>query len=44
MQSQWISVSATGYKLSVVFKTKTRGNFIEWFETGIRYEVGSGVL
>lgn len=44
MQSQWISVSATGYKLSIVFKTKTRGNLIEWFETGIRYEIGNGVL
>lgn len=44
MQSQWISVSATGYKVSIVFKTKTRGNLIEWFETAIRYETGNGVL
>lgn len=44
MQSQWISVSATGYKVSLVFKTKTRGNLIEWFETAIRYENGNGVL
>lgn len=44
MQSQWIAVAATGYKVSIVFKTKTNGNFIEWFETGIRYAVGSGVL
>lgn len=44
MQSQWLAVSATGYKLSVVFKTKTSGKFIEWFETDIRYELGNGVL
>lgn len=44
IRSQWIANSSTGYKASVVFKTKTKGNLIEWFETGIRYEVGSGVL
>lgn len=42
--SQWIANSSTGYKASVVFKTKTKGNLIEWYETGIRYETGSGVL
>lgn len=44
IRSQWIANSATGYKAGIVFKTKTKGNLIEWFETGIRYEVGSGVL
>lgn len=44
IRSQWIANSATGYKASVVFKTKTKGNLIEWYETGIRYELGSGVL
>lgn len=44
IRSQWIANSATGYKASIVFKTKTKGNLIEWYETGIRYEVGNGVL
>ncbi|MBR2136664.1 MAG: hypothetical protein IJ852_01735 [Alphaproteobacteria bacterium] len=44
IQSQWIANSSTGYKASIVFKTKTKGNLIEWYETGVRYEVGSGVL
>lgn len=42
--SQWICCSASGFKLSVVFKTKTKGNLIEWHNTGIRYEQGSGIL
>lgn len=44
IRSQWIANSSTGYKAGIVFKTKTRGNMIEWFETGIRYEAGNGVL
>ena len=44
IRSQWIANSATGFKASVVFKTKTRGNLIEWFDTGVRYERASGVL
>ncbi|MCQ2734861.1 MAG: hypothetical protein MJ212_02790 [Alphaproteobacteria bacterium] len=44
IRSQWIANSSTGYKASIVFKTKTKGNMIEWYETGIRYETGSGVL
>lgn len=44
IRSQWIANSATGFKASVVFKTKTRGNLIEWFDTGIRYEQGSGIF
>ena len=43
-RSQWIANSATGFKESIVFKTKTRGNLIEWFDTGVRYETGSGLL
>ncbi len=44
IRSQWIAASATGFKASIVFKTKTRGNLIEWYDTGIRYENGSGIL
>lgn len=44
IRSQWIANSSTGYKASIVFKTKTKGNMIEWYETGIRFETGSGVL
>ncbi len=44
IRSQWIANSATGFKASIVFKTKTRGNLIEWFDTGVRYEQASGVL
>ena len=44
IRSQWIANSATGFKASIVFKTKTRGNLIEWFDTGVRYERASGIL
>ena len=44
MQGQWLANNATGFKASVVFKTKTAGNKIEWFETGLRVEKGTGVL
>lgn len=44
IQSQWIANSATGFKASVVFKTKTRGNLIEWYDTGFRYEQGNSIL
>jgi hypothetical protein len=44
INSQWIMNSATGVKISVVLKTKTKGILIDWFETGIRYEVGSGII
>lgn len=44
VQSQWIMNSAVGVKASVVFKTKTKGVLIDWFETGIRYEVGTGIV
>lgn len=44
IQSQWIMNSAVGVKVSVVFKTKTTGILIDWYETGIRYEVGTGIV
>lgn len=44
IRSQWIANSAAGFKASIVFKTKTRGNLIEWYDTGVRYENGSGLL
>lgn len=44
IRSQWIANSATGFKASVVFKTKTKGNVIEWYDTGIRYEIGTGIM
>jgi len=44
IRSQWIANSATGFKASIVFKTKTRGNLIEWFATGVRYEQGNGLF
>lgn len=44
VQSQWIMNSAVGVKASVVFKTKTKGVLIDWFETGIRFETGSGIV
>ena len=44
IRSQWIANSATGFKASIVFKTKTRGNLIEWYDTGIRYETAGGIL
>ena len=44
IRSQWIANSATGFKFSIVFKTKTRGNAIEWYDTGMRYEGGTGII
>ena len=44
IRSQWIGNSATGFKASVVFKTKTKGNLIEWFDTGVRYEQGCNIM
>ncbi|MBP5215818.1 MAG: hypothetical protein J6039_04595 [Alphaproteobacteria bacterium] len=44
LRSQWIANSSVGYKAGIVFKTKTKGNSIEWYETGIRYETGVGIL
>jgi hypothetical protein len=41
---QWIANSSTGYKASIVFKTNTRGNQIEWYDTCLRFSVGGGVL
>ena len=44
MQGQWLLNSATGFKASVVFKTSTSGNLIEWYETGMRVQTGTGIL
>ena len=44
IRSQWIANSATGFKAGIVFKTKTRGNLIEWYDTGVRYEQAKGIL
>ncbi len=40
----WIGNSATGFKASLVFKTKTKGNLIEWYNTGFRFEQGGGLV
>lgn len=44
IQGQWIANSATGFKASVVFQTKTNENDVQWFETALRSEVGTGIL
>lgn len=44
INSQWIMNSADGTKISVVLKTKTKGILVDWYETGIRYEIGSGII
>ena len=44
IRSRWIGNNATGFKAGVVFKTKTRGNLIEWYDTGFRYEQGNSIL
>jgi len=44
IRSNWIANSATGYKISLVFKTDTRGNLIEWYDTGVRYEQATGIM
>ena len=44
LYGQWIANSSTGYKASIVFKTKTKGNLIEWYDTCLRFSIGNGVL
>lgn len=44
IQSQWIMCSAVGFKMGIVFKTKTNGVLIDWYDTGLRYEQGTGIL
>ncbi len=44
IRSQWIACSATGYKASIVFKTQTKGNLLEWYDTGVRYETANGIM
>ena len=44
IQSNWIMCSGVGFKLGLVFKTKTNRVLIDWYDTGIRYETGTGIL
>jgi hypothetical protein len=44
INSQWIMCSGVGFKVSVVFKTKTRGILVDWYDTGLRYDVGTGIM
>lgn len=44
INSQWIMCSGVGFKFSIVFKTKTRGILVDWYDTGIRYDVGTGIM
>ncbi len=44
VSGQWLANSATGFKASIVFKTKTKGNRIEWYETALRVQTGTGIL
>ena len=44
INAQWMMNSSIGVKASVVFKTKTQGVDIHWYDTGIRYELGTGIV
>lgn len=44
VNSQWISSSCAGVSISVVFNTKTKGIIIDWYETGIKYQAGTGII
>ena len=44
VNSQWVANSAVGSSIGIVFKTRTSGNKIEWHDTAMRYEVGTGIL
>ena len=44
INSEWIMNSSLGVKASIVFKTKTKGIAIDWYETGVRYELGTGIV
>ena len=44
INSEWIMNSSLGVKASVVFKTKTKGIAVDWYETGVRYELGTGIV
>ena len=44
INSEWIMNSSVGMKASIVFKTKTKGILIDWYETGVRYELGTGIV
>lgn len=44
INSQWIMCSGVGNKISIVFKTKTRGLLVDWYDTGVRFDVGTGIM
>lgn len=44
INSQWIMCSGVGFKISIVFKTKTSGLLVDWYDTGLRYDVGTGIM
>lgn len=44
INSQWIMCSGAGFKIGVVFKTKTRGILVDWFDTGVRFQAGTGIM
>lgn len=44
INSQWFMCSGAGNKVGVVFKTQTTGIVIDWYETGIRFQAGTGIM
>ena len=44
INSQWLMCSGVGFKVSVVFKTQTRGILVDWYDTGVRFDVGTGIV
>ena len=44
INSQWLMCSGVGFKIGIVFKTKTRGILVDWYDTGVRFDVGSGIV
>lgn len=44
INSQWFMCSGAGFKVGLVFKTQTRGILIDWYDTGIRFQTGSGIM
>lgn len=44
INSQWIMCSGAGFKAGIVFKTETRGILIDWYDTGLRFQAGTGIV
>ena len=44
IQGKWVANSASGFKISVVFETKTSALDVQWYETALRMETGTGIL